>query len=145
MRILLAVDGSKCSLKGVSNLIEHARWYGKKPEVELVNVQPVLPYEGRVSHVLGADQVTSYYREEGEAALARARKMLDAARFKYRFHILIGPVAETLTKQAKALRCDLILMGTHGRTLAGQLVLGSVALKVLQTARVPVQLVSAAR
>jgi nucleotide-binding universal stress UspA family protein len=142
MRILLAVDGSKCSLQGVRNLIAHARWYRTKPRVELVNVQPVLPYEGRASHVLGAEQVQRYYREEGEKALARARKMLDAARIKYKAHVLIGPVAQTLTKQAKARRCDVILMGTHGRTLAGQLVLGSVALKVLQIARVPVQLVT---
>ena len=142
MRILLAVDGSKCSLQGVRNLIAHARWYRTKPRVELVNVQPMLPYEGRASHVLGAEQVQRYYRVEGEKALARARKMLDAARIKYKAHILIGPVAQTLTKQAKARRCDVILMGTHGRTLAGQLVLGSVALKVLQTARVPVQLVT---
>ena len=144
MRILLAVDGSKCSLQGVKNLIAHTRWYRKKPEVELVNVQPPLPYGGRVSRALGVDQVTRYYREEGEAALARARKMLDAARIKYRSHIFIGPVAETLAKQAKARRCDLISMGTHGRTLAGQFVLGSVALKVLQTAKVPVQLVTLA-
>jgi len=141
MRILLAVDGSKCSLQGVRNLIAHARWYRTKPRVELVNVQPVLPYEGRVSHVLGAEQVRRFYLEEGETALARARKMLDAARIKYKAHILLGPVAETLTKEAAARRCDLIMMGTHGRTLAGQLVLGSVALKVLQTSRVPVQLV----
>ena len=141
MRILLAVDGSKCSLRGVRNVIAHARWYRTKPRIELVNVQPVIPYEGRVSRVLGAAEVTRYYREQGEAALRNARKMLDAARIKYRSHVFIGPVAETLTRQAKARRCDLISMGTHGRTLAGQLVLGSVALKVLQTAKVPVQLV----
>jgi nucleotide-binding universal stress UspA family protein len=141
MRILLAVDGSRCSLQGVRNLIAHARWYRTKPRVELVSVQPVLPYEGRARHAVGAEEVRRYYLGEGEKALARARKMLDTARIKYRAHILLGPVAETLTKEAVAKRCDLIMMGSHGRTLAGQLVLGSVALKVLQTARVPVQLV----
>ena len=141
MRILVAVDGSKCALQGVKNLVAHARWYRTKPRVELVNVQPLLPYEGRVSHVRGSEEVRRYYREQGEAALARAKKLLDAARIKYRPHIFIGPIADTITKEAKELRCDLILMGTHGRTLGGQVVLGSVALKVLQTASVPVQLV----
>jgi nucleotide-binding universal stress UspA family protein len=141
MRILVAVDGSKCSLQGVKNLIEHARWYRTKPRVELVNVQPALPYEGRATHVRGSAEVQRYYRQEGERSLTRAKKLLEAARLKYRSHIFVGPVAETLTREAKDLRCDLMLMGTHGRTLAGQFVLGSVALKVLQTARLPVQLV----
>jgi nucleotide-binding universal stress UspA family protein len=141
MKILLAVDGSECSLEGVRNLIAHARWYRAKPQVELVNVQPLLPYEGRVNYAVGRDRVQRYYREQGEAALAGARQMLDAAGIEYRPHIFIGPVAETLVEQAKALGCDLIAMGTHGRTLLGQAMLGSVALKVLHAAEVPVQLV----
>jgi len=144
MRVLLAVDGSKCSLQGVKNLIAHARWYRTKPHVELVNVRPLLPYERRVSHVLGAEEVRRYYRQEGEKALAGAKKLLDAASINYRTHISIGSAADTIAKAAKDLRCDLIMMGTHGRTLAGQVVLGSVALKVLQTAGVPVQLVRVA-
>ena len=43
MKILLAVDGSKHSLKAVKTLIDHAGWYREKPAVELVNVHLPVP------------------------------------------------------------------------------------------------------
>jgi nucleotide-binding universal stress UspA family protein len=141
MKVLLAVDGSSYSLSAVSNLIEHADWYRSPLEVELVYVNPVIPYSGRVSQVVGKNQIKRYYQEEGEAALAKARKMLDAAGIKHSSHIRVGPVAETLVHEATAFKCDFIFIGTHGRTAAGNMLLGSVANKVLHIAKVPVLLV----
>ena len=58
----------------------------------------------------------------------------------YTPRILVGPVAETIAKHAKSSRCDLILIGTHGRTgIAGALI-GSIASKVLHISDVPVLL-----
>lgn len=141
MKILIAVDGSKYSLNAVRNLIEHADWYRRPLEVELVYVNPPLPYEGRARAVIGKKQIARYYQEEGETALSKAGKMLDAAGIGYAAHTLVGPVAESIVQQAKALKCDLIFIGTHGRTAAGNMLLGSVANKVLHIARVPVLLV----
>ena len=141
MRILIAVDGSKYSLNAVSNLIEHADWYRGPLRVELVYVNLPLPYEGRASSVIGRKQIERYYREEGEAALRKARKMLDTAGIPCAAHILTGPLAESIVQQARALKCDLIFIGTHGRTAAGNMLLGSVANKVLHIASVPVLLV----
>lgn len=141
MRILVAVDGSKYSLDAVKNLIDHADWYRGSLEVELVYVNPPLPYQGRISAVIGKKRIRRYYQEEGEAALMKARKMLDAAGIRYAAHIPVGPVAETIVRQAEALKCDLIFVGTHGRTAAGNMLLGSVANKVLHIAKTPVLLV----
>jgi nucleotide-binding universal stress UspA family protein len=141
VKILIAVDGSKYSLDAVSNLIGHADWYRGPLEVELIYVNPPLPYAGRAGAVIGKKQIARYYQEEGEAALIRAKKMLDAAGVRYAAHILVGPVAESIVQQAKALKCDLIFIGTHGRTAAGNMLLGSVANKVLHIAKVPVLLV----
>lgn len=141
MKILVAVDGSKRSLKAVSNLIEHASWYNRPLKVELVYVNPPLPYEGRVSAVVSKAQIARYHQEEGEAALAEARKMLDAAGIQYTANILGGPIALEVARHAKARKCDMIFIGTHGRTAAGNMLLGSVANKVLHIADVPVLLV----
>lgn len=141
MKILLAVDGSKPSLDAARLLVEHADWYREKPEVELVTVHLPVPKLGRMGAAgIGKAEIDRYYREEGEENLAAAKKVLERAAVAYNARILVGPVAETIAKHAKASRCDLILIGTHGRTgIAGALI-GSTATKVLHISDVPVLL-----
>jgi nucleotide-binding universal stress UspA family protein len=141
MKILLAVDGSKYSLDAVDCLIEHADWYREKPVVELLTVHLPVPKLPRMNLVVGKNQIESYYREEGEAMLAGARKKLDAAGIGYKATILVGPVAETIVAHAKKARCDLIFIGTHGRTAAAGMLLGSIATKVMHISTIPVLLV----
>lgn len=141
MRILLAVDGSSYALRAVRNLVEHADWYREPLEVELVFVNLPLPYEGRAGSVIGRRRIDRYYQDEGEAALRGAIRRLDAAGVRHVDHILVGPIAESIVRLAKARKCDFIFIGTHGRTAAGNLLLGSVANKVLHLATVPVLLV----
>ena len=137
MKILVAVDGSKPSLKAVQLLIDHADWYRSPPQVELVTVHLPVP---TVRH-LNKAQVEKYYAEEGEAMLAAAKKKLDAARLPYKARVLVGPVAETLVEHAGAQRCDLIYIGTRGMTAIGKALLGSTATKVLHISEIPVLLV----
>jgi nucleotide-binding universal stress UspA family protein len=141
MKILLAVDGSKQSLDAVDSLIEHAGWYRDRPEVELLTVHLPVPKLPRMGMAVSKDQIERYYREEGEEQLAAAKKKLDAAGIPYQAHILVGPVAETIVKHAKDSRCDLIFIGTRGRTGAEGLLLGSVATKVLHISNLPVLLI----
>lgn len=49
-----------------------------------------------------------------------------------------APVAEQIVRAARALRADVIVMGTHGRTGVARAVLGSVASRVVATASCPV-------
>jgi nucleotide-binding universal stress UspA family protein len=137
MKILVAVDGSKPSLKAVQLLIDHADWYRSRPEVELVTIHLPVP---TVRH-LNKAQVEKYYAEEGEAMLAPAKKKLDAAGVAYEARVLVGPVAETLVKHAKDKRCDVIYIGTRGMTAMGAALLGSTATKVLNISETPVLLV----
>lgn len=137
MKILVAVDGSKPSLKAVQLLVDHADWYRSKPEVELVTVHLPVP---KVGH-LNKAQVEKYYVEEGETALAPAKKMLDAAGLAYKPHVLVGSVAEAIVKHAKDKRCDLIYIGTRGMSELGAALLGSTATKVLHISETPVLLV----
>ena len=137
MKILVAVDGSKPSLKVVQLLIDHADWYRAKPEVELVTVHLPVPRVGPLPKA----QVEKYYSEEGAAMLAAARKKLDAAGIAYQPHVLVGPVAEAIVKHAKDKRCDLIYIGTRGMSELGKALLGSTAAKVLHISETPVLLV----
>jgi nucleotide-binding universal stress UspA family protein len=141
MKILLAVDGSKHSLKAVKCLIEHADWYREKPAVELVNVHLPVPRIRGMGSVVSASQVRRYYDREGRAALSKARKLLDAAGIGYSPRILVGPVADSIVRQAKLTRCDLIMIGTRGMSAAANLLLGSSATRVVTVSPIPVLLV----
>jgi nucleotide-binding universal stress UspA family protein len=140
MKILLAVDGSKPALQAAKLLVEHADWYREKPEVELVTVHLPVPKLGNMGAAVSKAQIERYYREEGEQNLAAAKKLLDRAGTKYQAHVLVGPIAETIAKHAKSSRCDLIMIGTHGRTAIADALIGSTASKVLHIADVPVLL-----
>jgi nucleotide-binding universal stress UspA family protein len=141
MKILLAVDGSKYSLDAVDCVINHADWYREKPTVELVTVHAPVPKLPRMGLVVGKNQIQRYYEEEGAAALAASKKKLDAAGIAYKATVMVGQVAESIVQHASKSRCDLIVIGTHGRTEAGNMLLGSTATKVLHISRTPVMLV----
>lgn len=141
MKILLAVDGSKYSLDAADCLIEHADWYREKPTVELLTVHLPVPKLPRMNLVVGKNQIERYYREEGEAMLAAVKKKLAAAGIRYNASILVGQIAETIVAHATKTRCDLIFIGTHGRTATGKLLLGSIATKVTHISSIPVLLV----
>jgi nucleotide-binding universal stress UspA family protein len=137
MKILLAVDGSKPSLDAVDLLIQHAGQYRAKPEVVLVTVHLPVPK----MRAVGKDQLAKYYDEEGQANLAAAKKKLDAAGIAYKASVLVGPIAETIVKQASESKCDLICMGSRGLGELGKVLLGSVATKVLHLASQPLLIV----
>jgi len=141
MKILLAVDGSKNSLDAVQWLIDHVDWYRERPQVELVTVHLPVPKLPGMGAAVGKAQLEKYYQEEGEAQLAAAKRKLDAAKVPYQARVLVGPVAETIVKHANEQRCDLIYVGTRGRTALEKALLGSTAAKVLHISDIPVLLV----
>lgn len=139
-KILVTVDGSENSDRVIEFLVKKNRWYGNPAEVHLLNVQ--LPIVGvNVKMFISSDSLNEYYRDEGAAALKRARERLDAAGIPYTHHIGVGEPAETIVEYAKAKDCDQILMGNRGLGSVTSLVLGSVATKVLHLTHVPVTLV----
>ena len=141
MKILLAVDGSKHSLKAARYLVRHARSYRNRPQVELVHVQRPLPDLPNMRVVVGGGQIRQYYEETGSAALSKAKKLLSKAGVRHVARILVGDAAYAIAREAARTRSDLIVIGSRGMTAAANLVLGSVATKVLHVSSVPVMLV----
>lgn len=140
LKFLVPVDGSEHSGRTIERLTLVLGWYRDEVEVHLLNVQPPLPFGGRVSSVLSHDQIAGYHQDEGLAALQPARQLLDGAKVRYHYHIGVGDPAEVITRYASDIGCDQIVMGTRGMGSISNLVLGSVATKVLHLSRVPVML-----
>ena len=140
MKILLALDGSKRSLRSADFLVENAGWCREKPEVELVTVHLPVPKLPRMHLVVSESDIKRYYEEEGEERLAAAKKKLDAAGIPYKTRILVGAVAESIVRHAVQSRCDLIVIGSRGMTELGKALIGSTATKVLHLSNLPVLL-----
>lgn len=141
LKFLVPVDGSEPSLRAVDQLAGRLGWFKEPVEIHLINVQPPVPYGGRVSAVVGADKLEKYHQDEGMATLKPAMQRLDAVRVKYHYHIVVGEAAEEICRYAKDKGCNQIYMGTRGLGKVSGLVLGSVATKVVHLSPVPVLLV----
>lgn len=140
-RILIAVDGSSHSVKVAKAAIRQAAAYRRKPDLHLAYVHLPVPTLGGLIKPVGHGALQRYYREEGEDALRSVKRLLDRAGLKCSMHIMVGPVAQSLASEAKKLKCDLIVMGTHGMGAVSGVLLGSVAAKTVHLARCPVVLV----
>jgi nucleotide-binding universal stress UspA family protein len=142
LKVLLAADGSEGSLRTARKLIEMAGWYKEPLDVELVNVHLPLPNVGGFAGVVvSREMVQRLYSEEGGKALAPIKKLLDEAKIKYTPHVLVGDIAQSIVDHAQKTGCGMICMGARGTSTIANLVLGSIATKVLHLATVPVVLI----
>ena len=138
-KILLPVDGSEGSSHAARHVADIAAMVPGL-QVHLLNVQP-LGDDWMVRRMLKAEELITLEKEWAELALAPARAILKAVGPFITEHIEQGEVAETIARLARELGCDQIIMGSHGRSALGGLLLGSVAAKVLHLADRPVTLV----
>lgn len=122
-------------------VIKHVSAYKVPPELHLAYVHLPLPTMGGLIKPIGQEALQRYYREEGEDALRGAKRLFDRTKLACAVHIMVGPIAESLTSAAKKLKCDLIIMGTHGMGAVSGMLLGSVAAKTVHLAHCPVLLI----
>lgn len=139
-RILLAVDGSEVAMQAVRQLLMQIALLREKPEIHVLHVHPPVPL-GRVQAHVGKETLDAYYLEESLAQLAPAEAELTAAGCAFTRHVHVGQPADVIVRQADALDCSLIVIGSHGRSGLPGLLLGSVAQRVLQLSRRPVLVV----
>lgn len=139
MKILLAVDGSAYTQKALSFIVDHKHLLGADRELIVIHVQMPLPTGFNV--IMGFEKAQELHAIEAENIFRPVRKFLDNHAVTYRCLTGIGPIVKEIIDAAKAEHVHLIIMGTHGRDLVGQAVMGSVAQKVVAHSIVPVMLV----
>ncbi|MEO5700864.1 MAG: universal stress protein [Casimicrobiaceae bacterium] len=137
MKILAAVDGSQHSTAMVEKLIARIGWFRELPEITLLHVHHPLPYK-RAAAWAGKEAVHQYYEEESDAALLPGRAVLESAGVACTLDKQVGDPAIEIARVAEAGDFDLVAMGTHGHSGLTNLVMGSVATKVLASLKRPV-------
>jgi nucleotide-binding universal stress UspA family protein len=146
-KILVAVDGSTASAKGLREALRLAKAEGARLFIlHVVDEYPAFAaLDGMMAGAPGADLVPAL-REGGKRVLANAQRLALKHKVKAKAilrEMLSGPAAYPIVREARKVGADLIVLGTHGRRGVRRLVLGSDAEQVVRTASVPVLLVRA--
>jgi nucleotide-binding universal stress UspA family protein len=139
MKILLAIDGSHVTKRMLSYVAAHEELFGASHEYLVVNV--VAPVPGYAARFLDHKILDDYYREESEQVFGPVRSFAEMQRWKLRLIHAHGHAAEVIAATAENEHCDLVVMGTHGHSSLGNIVLGSVATGVLARCKKPVLLI----
>jgi len=139
MKILLAVDGSEYTKRMLAYLTTHDGLFTPDNDYTIFTAQPELPARARAA--VGKEIVDKYHTEEAERILAPVSKFLLRHGIDAKSQWKVGPAGESVAKLAKSGKFDLVIMGSHGHGSIINLVMGSVATKVLANCVVPVLLV----
>ena len=139
-KVLVPFDGSKSALRALQYAIKLAK------QNRLLSIHVVYAHEeplvyGEIEVYVPREKMAQLQRRHGNDVLAVAEKHLKKAAVPYTMEILVGHFAEVIAARASTLRCDSIVMGTRGMTAISNLVMGSVATKIVHLAKVPVTLV----
>jgi len=143
-RILVAVDGSPTSMKGLREAIRLAK--DRRAQMILVHVVNEFYAFANLEGISAGVDIVPALREGGRRVLAKAKAVADKERIRAKTvmrETLGGPAAETIVREARKQRADLIVLGTHGRRGLRRAVLGSDAEQVVRRSPVPVLLVRA--
>ena len=140
MKILVATDGSKPALQAVKYASKLVRQLDSATHsITLISVHDDAGLRHAQAFV-GREAVTDYLRELSQKELKPAQKVLDAAGIKHDMVIRTGHIAQEIVQFAKAGKFDLIVLGHKGRSAIADLLIGSVAQRVLASADTPVLL-----
>jgi nucleotide-binding universal stress UspA family protein len=135
-RLLHATDFSQRSEFAFHLACSLARDYGARLIILHVVPAPAVVYGETVTEL-----ALEASRDTATHTLAQLKPSEPNVQFEHQLEE--GDAAERIMHAAKVNQCDLIVMGTHGRTALSRLVMGSVAEQVVRKAPCPVLTVKA--
>ena len=139
MKVLLAVDGSPYTKRMLAYLSAHDELLTGEVEFTVLNVVPGIP--PHAARFLAEADLRGYYDTEAEAVLEPIRAFVAQQGWRAEFRRAHGVPADRIVELAQAGDFDLVVLGSHGHTALGNVLLGSVATRVLASCRVPVLII----
>lgn len=135
-KIVVATDFSTASRPAFAAALDAARRDGARLVVLHV-MMPPSPFVG--SDLPGSWlELEARARRDAERRLAAAVSQAERSGIATTGTLVKGAPAEVIVRIARREGADLIVIGTHGRSGLGRLFMGSVAARVLGTAKCPV-------
>lgn len=135
-RILLPVDGSKYSDAAADMAIDIAK--DNNASIILLHVRKPVPTGlGQPN----ADDLLELLTKGADAVISIYRHKLDNAEIDHTDLIIGGDVGEVISNVGNVEKCDLIVIGSRGKSDLEGLILGSATHKVLHASDLPVLVV----
>lgn len=142
-KILVATDFSDHAREAVQYAADLARRY--EGSLLLIHVYQPVNYALPDGYMLYTPTQMTSMMEEFEQQLTRSKEeALAAGAPRVETSLPIGAAAFEIVEAARAADCDLIVMGTHGRTGLSHMLIGSTAERVVRAATCPVLTVKGA-
>jgi len=138
-KILVPTDFSDTSKKAVQYALRFAEQFGCEIGLLYV-VEPATPVVGAPLAVEVSTDEEEFSMAEKDLAALAAELQTDSLH-SVRSFLRVGHAPNEITKAAKDLDVDLIIIGTHGYTSWRHLCIGSTAERVVRTAPCPVLVV----
>lgn len=139
MKILVAADGSSYTKRMLAYLAAHDEWMGSHHDYTVITVVPALP--ARAAAALDKGVLKTYHDDYAAKIFKPIRTFFERQGLKADFIARNGDVADCIATLADKGRYDLLVVGSHGHTSLGNLVLGSVATSVMARCKVPMLIV----
>jgi nucleotide-binding universal stress UspA family protein len=139
-KVLVPIDGSENALRALKHALARARESGPL-QLHLLTVHPEPVVYGEIQVYVSRERMEELQTQHSLDIVQPAIAAAEAAGASYTSEILTGDTAPTIARRAEELGCDEIVMGTRGMGAVGNLVLGSVATKVVHLTKLPVTLV----
>jgi nucleotide-binding universal stress UspA family protein len=139
MNILLAVDGSDYTKRMLAYVAAHEELFGSEHEYTAINV--VAPLPPQVRSQLGSGVVDDYYADESKRVLDPVRAFAGQQKWALKTLHAVGHAGDVIADTANEGKFDLLIMGSHGHSAVANLLLGSVASRVLAQCKTPLLLI----
>ncbi|WP_028218940.1 universal stress protein [Paraburkholderia oxyphila] len=144
-QILVPIDGSPTAARAFDTACKLAQETGAQLQPLYVVAAPLLAYDAP-----GSDHgiIRDAFLHEGRAVMKKALASMDRDGVQGTPRIVEpekagDDIPHCILRAARDFKADLVVMGTHGRSGARRLMLGSVAERFLRIAGCPVLMISA--
>jgi len=145
LKIMVPADGSKTAQIAAAYAVDLAKQLKAS-----ITVLSVIDQRSLIAQTASLSQTTrhtiepleDYLQEAAEGYAGEVKKLCDKKGVAATISIKKGHPVEVIVKEARRLKANLIVMGSHGRSALSSIVLGSVSYGVIQNDKsIPVLIV----
>jgi nucleotide-binding universal stress UspA family protein len=139
-KLMVPIDGSDNSTRALQYALKMAKEVGPM-QLHLLTVHPEPAVYGEIQVYVTAEKMKEMQDLRSMDLLQPAIDAAKSAGVSFESEIATGDPAGTIAKLADERHCDAIVMGTRGMSAIANLMMGSVATKVVHFSTMPVTLV----